>query len=119
MRVAFKKLTGMFLLAGVAALGLSSAIAADVASFSIKADGGGDIGVQTYGVPFYVTITALDDQGQVVDTFNDSIDLYSSAGNVYGTGTTASFSNGVLSSHQITFYDAGGFYLLALDTNNH
>jgi F0F1-type ATP synthase membrane subunit c/vacuolar-type H+-ATPase subunit K len=60
------------------------------------------------GLPFPITITARDENGQTLSSFNDSVTLFDSTGTLYPT-ETSSFQNGVWS---------GFLYVTRVSTND-
>gem|GEM_PF-664858 len=71
--------------------------------FLVEAAGGGDIGTQTAGTPFSIAVTAKDSAERTVETFTGTVDITSTGSLAAGGGTTASFLNGVLAAHSLTF----------------
>ena len=67
-----------------------------LASFTITASGGGDIGTQTAGAPFTITITAYDSSGNVATNYAGPAVLSDTTGMINPTSTGA-FTNGVCS----------------------
>ena len=77
-----------------------------LASFRVEAAAGGDIGEQTEGVAFNIKITALDQAGNTLTSFDggaNTVEITSDGSLSAGGGTTAAFVNGVLASHAVTF----------------
>jgi adhesin/invasin len=75
--------------------------------FLVENAGGGDIGTQTAGVSFDVTITAQDLYDNTVTGFTDTVDISSSQGCSSGCIASAAFSSGVSSSNSVTLTEAG------------
>jgi len=88
-----------------------------VDNFLLEAQGGGDIGTQTAGVPFNIQITARDYLGNTVTNFNGTVDITSTGSLLAGGGTTAAFTNGVLASHSVTIGNTGTFMTTATGTS--
>lgn len=71
------------------------------------------IGPQEAGVPFAVTLRALDTEGAFLSTFTGTVEISSSTGTLSeGGGQTAAFVAGVL-RHTMTFSDTGSQSLTA------
>jgi len=85
-------------------------------NFLVEAVGGGNIGTQTAGSPINIQITARDILGNTVSRFNGTVDIASTGNILAGGGTTASFTNGVLSSHNVTISNVGDFTITATET---
>ena len=85
-------------------------------NFLVEAVGGGNIGTQTAGSPINIQITARDFLGNTVSRFNGTVDITSTGNIMAGGGTTASFTNGVLSSHNVTISNTGSFTITATET---
>ncbi|MCF7803340.1 MAG: T9SS type A sorting domain-containing protein [Candidatus Marinimicrobia bacterium] len=96
--------------------------AGKLSKFSIEIASGDTIPGQVAGQSFFLKITALDGEGNVLDggPNRDSYDTWvsiSSNGNlITGTGSTANFSAGVLSSHEVALDTTGEFTITATDT---
>lgn len=91
----------------------------ELTQFAVEASGGGSIGSQTAGVSFGIRIRALDNFNNVVETFTgtgSTVEITSSGTLVSGGGTTATFTNGILSSHSVQFNVAGTFTISARRT---
>ena len=89
-------------------------------NFLVEAAGGGAIGTQTVAVPFSVRVTARDVHGNTVTAFNgagNTVDMSSSGTLTAGSGTTATFTNGVLASHSLTLGSAGSTTVTATRTS--
>ncbi|MEX1268671.1 MAG: invasin domain 3-containing protein [Balneolaceae bacterium] len=77
-------------------------------SFLVEASGGGSIEDQTAGESFSIQITALDEYGNVVESFDgNTIEITSSQTLSSGGGIIAGFTNGIISGHSITVTSAG------------
>lgn len=61
---------------------------------------------QTVGLPFTVTIRALDFKGNILTEFNDPIEVTSNLALSAGSGTAQGFSGGIL-THDLTFAESG------------
>ncbi|MEX0609182.1 MAG: invasin domain 3-containing protein [Balneolaceae bacterium] len=82
----------------------------ELATFLIETEGGGSIGSQTAGTPFNIKITAKDAFNNIVTTFNgtgSTVNITSTGTLFSGSGTTATFSNGVLLAHAVTITSIG------------
>ncbi len=75
--------------------------------FLVEAAAGGSIGTQVAGVPFAIKVTAQDAGNNTVTGFNGSVDITSNRTGSAGLTTTATFTNGVLASHNVTLSTAG------------
>jgi len=80
----------------------------EVASLKVTAADGSPLGTQTAGQPFDIRVVAKDSEGQTVTGFQGTVDISSDNTTISsGDGTTANFTNGVLSSHSVTVTTAG------------
>lgn len=80
----------------------------DVATFAFD-----PIGNHNMGIPFSVTIRALDSEGQPVSTFNESVVLSGSVPLASGGGVTPTFVGGVLENHSVSVETSGTHTLQA------
>jgi hypothetical protein len=89
-----------------------------LSTFRIEDAGGssGSVSNQTAGVPFNVKITALDAYGNTVTSFDRTVEITSGATFNSGNGTTAPFTNGILSSQSIELTSAGDYKISARRT---
>lgn len=90
-----------------------------LSTFLIETQGGGNIGSQTAGSSFNIQITAQDDYNNTVTSFDggtNTVQVTSNGTLSSGGGTTAAFSNGVLSSHSITITSIGSTTITARKT---
>ena len=85
-------------------------------NFLVESSSGGNIPAQTVGVPFTIRITARDTFGNTASGFTGTVGITSTGILLSGGGTTAAFSNGVLSSHSVTFGKTGSFTITATRT---
>ncbi len=90
-----------------------------LSGFVVEAAGGGNIGTQSANNSFAVRITAVDNNGNTVTSFNGAGNTvtFSSAGVITAGTVSTAFASGVLSSHSITIGDAGTFTLTATRTS--
>lgn len=86
----------------------------ELAAFSVEAEAGGSIGAQEVGVAFNVRIRALDQYGETYPDFTSTVDVTTNGTLSAGSGTTASFTAGVL-THSVTFSAAGTGITLSVD----
>ncbi len=85
-------------------------------TFLIEKLSGGNILTQDAGVGFNVKISAVDGS-QTVDTdYTDSVDITSTGTLSAGSGTTAAFVAGVLSSHTVAISSVGSYTLTATNS---
>ncbi len=84
--------------------------------FKVEAAGGGDIGAQTAGATFGIRITAQDANNNTAVSFNETVDISSTGSLSAGSGTTAAFTNGMLTSHSLAILNAGSFTITAAKT---
>ncbi len=87
--------------------------------FLVEAAGGGAIGTQTAAIAFNIQITAQDANNNTVTPFDgagNTVDISSTGTLSAGSGTTATFTNGVLASHSVTITNTGSFTITATDT---
>jgi hypothetical protein len=90
-----------------------------VNNFLVEAAGGGNIGTQNAGTPFNIQITARDFLNNIATSFDgagNTVDITSTGTLSAGSGTTAVFTNGVLSSHSVTISNTGSFTITATDS---
>lgn len=86
-----------------------------VASFSVEAEWGGNIGTQNAIIPFNIRITAKD---QFNNTCSSGSNVFTGAANITSTGTlsagttTSNFTAGVI-THSVTISNGGNFTLTA------
>jgi len=85
--------------------------------FEVEKVGGGIIPPQTAGIPFDIKISAIDGTGSVDTDFDGSVEITSSGTLSEGAGTTASFTNGVLSSRTVTFSNIGEYTITATNAD--
>lgn len=69
------------------------------------------IGTQTAGVPFRVTIRALDLAGSPLTEFTGVADVAASGTLLQGAGPTPAFVDGILADHLVAIADPGQHYL--------
>ena len=79
----------------------------ELAKFAVTTTSGSALGSQTAGTSFNVMITAQDSGNRTVTNFTGTVDITSTSLFSAGSGTTAAFTSGVLSSHTITLIRAG------------
>jgi hypothetical protein len=84
-----------------------------LAGFEIKDTSGNDIGTQTAGVAFDVRIRAVDNQGNTVTSFIDTVTLTSNGTLTGAPITTGSFTNGELASYSVSITNVGSFTISA------
>ncbi len=87
--------------------------------FLVEAIGGGAIGTQKAAVSFDIQITAQDAGNNAVTAFDgvgNTVDISSTGTLSAGSGTTATFTNGVLASHSVTISNTGNFTITATDS---
>ena len=88
-------------------------------NFLVEAAGGGNIATQNAGGPFNIQITARDFLGNTAISFTgvgNTVEISSTGALSGGSGTTATFTNGVLSSHSVTISNIGSFTITATDS---
>ena len=66
---------------------------------------------QTVGTPFQVTVSARDASGELISSFNGSVSLGASSGQIYPPEIYV--SNGVGTTDKVKLYSAGAMYLTA------
>ena len=79
-------------------------------SFVITNTSDGPIGTQTAGTPLNIKVRAVDSFGNTVTSFDggpNKVNITSNGTLSAGSGATASFNQGVLASHSVTFGSAG------------
>ena len=89
---------------------------AGVDNFLVEAAGGGAIGTQTAEFPFNIQITARDYFNNTLTSFTGTVNITSTGTLSGGSGPTANFTNGVLSSHSVSISDTGSFTITATET---
>src|SRR5205823_380661 len=89
-------------------------------NFLVQNTSGGNIGTQIISVSFNIMITARDAENNICNSgannFTGSVDITSTGSLGSGSGTTATFSAGVLSSHNVNISNAGTFTITATKT---
>lgn len=73
-----------------------------------------NIGPQRTGVPFTLTVRALDADGTVLNTFEQAVGLTATPGPLTGGGTTPPFEDGVLTGVNVTV-GAMGYHVLQVE----
>ena len=102
--------------------GVSNSFTVDPGSldhFLVEAAGGGAIPTQTAAVAFNIQITAQDPYDNTVPLFTgagNTVEISSTGTLSAGSGTTATFTNGVLASHSVTITNTGSFTITATDS---
>jgi hypothetical protein len=90
-----------------------------LASFVVEAFGGGAIGTQQTDIAFAIQITAVDANGNTVESFDGTVDISSTTATfASGGGTTAAFTSGVLASHSVTISNGGTHQIIATRTGD-
>ena len=87
--------------------------------FLVEAVGGGAIPTQTAAIAFNIQITAQDAGNNTVTSFdftNNTVEISSTGTLSAGSGTTATFTNGVLASHSVAISNTGSFTITATDS---
>ena len=74
--------------------------------FQIEAADGENIGPQIAGIPFFIKISALDANEQIIPDFSGSV-ILSSIGNPIQGIETDNFIDGILGSHQVVLAKSG------------
>ncbi|MGM0547279.1 MAG: invasin domain 3-containing protein, partial [Bacteroidota bacterium] len=91
--------------------------AGDVDSFTFDLpETNGDPETQTAGEPFDIDVTAVDNLGNTVNSFNGSV-TFSTNSNI-SSGATATFSNGTLQNHSITLTQADSSATITADADD-
>lgn len=88
-----------------------------LAGFKIEKVSGGDISSKAAGQDFNVKVTAINGTGNTVSSFNGTVSITSNCTLEKGTGTTSTFSSGVLSSLVLNISDVGLCKVTATNTN--
>ncbi|HKK46726.1 MAG TPA: invasin domain 3-containing protein [Balneolaceae bacterium] len=76
----------------------------------------GSPAMQTAGVPFNIDVQAVDAHGNIVTGFNGNVTF--STNSVISSGSSGTFSNGILSSHSITLTKADSTTTLTVSADN-
>ena len=103
--------------------GVSNAFTVDPGAldhFVVEAAGGGAIGTQTAAVAFNIQITAEDSNNNTMTFFDgagNTAEISSTGTLSAGSGTTATFTNGVLAHHSVTITNTGSFTITATDSS--
>src|SRR6267378_1325237 len=98
------------------ASGTITVTAGSLDNFFVESSAGGNIPGQGAGVPFSIKVTARDTFGNTVPGFGGNVGITSTGTLSAGSGTTAAFTNGVLSSHSVTISSLGTFSITATRT---
>jgi len=85
-------------------------------TFLIEKESTGNILTQTAGVDFNVKISAVDGSSTVDATFTGTVDITSSGTLSNGSGTTAAFAAGILTSHTLAVSSIGDYTVTATNT---
>ncbi|MAL16712.1 MAG: hypothetical protein CL670_08945 [Balneola sp.] len=88
----------------------------ELSTFLVEISGGGSISTQTAGVSFDLRITAQDAFNNTVTTFDETVQITSSGTFDSGSGTTASFTSGILDPHSVTLTSVGSTTISARKT---
>lgn len=104
--------TGYTLVASSTGLTSATSAAFDITSdtvngFVVEALGGGDIGSQTQGAAFNITVTAVDACLNAVTSYVSNVTISSSCTLSSGNGATPNFVAGVLASRSVTISATG------------
>ena len=91
----------------------SSHLFAQLDHFAVTATGGGAIGTQRAGDAFAIRITAQKADNSTEATFTGKVNITSTGSLTAGGDSTASFVNGVLTSHAVTIGNTGSFTITA------
>jgi hypothetical protein len=83
--------------------------------FKVEASAGGNIAAQRAATPFAIKITAEKANSTTEAAFTGTVVITSTGTLTAGGGTTAAFTAGVLSSHNVTFGNTGSFTITATD----
>jgi hypothetical protein len=86
-------------------------------TFLIEKTSGGDVLTQDAGIDFNVKISAVDGTQTPDVNFTGTVDITSTGVLSNGSGTTAAFTAGVLSSHTLGISSVGDFTLTATNTS--
>ncbi|NQV49654.1 MAG: DUF2341 domain-containing protein [Candidatus Marinimicrobia bacterium] len=86
-------------------------------TFLIEKTSGGNVLTQDAGVDFNVKISAVDGTQTPDVNFTGTVDITSTGILSNGSGTTAAFTAGVLSSHTLAISSVGNFTLTATNTS--
>ncbi|MBP6532059.1 MAG: T9SS type A sorting domain-containing protein [Bacteroidia bacterium] len=88
--------------------------------FLVEASSGGNIGTHITGIPFNIRITAADANNNPCtsgpNAYSGTVDISSTGILTTGSGTTPSFSSGVLASRTVSFSNQGTFTITATKT---
>ncbi|MEO1022465.1 MAG: DUF2341 domain-containing protein [Bacteroidota bacterium] len=85
--------------------------------FRVERVPSGNISPKTAGQTFSVVLTAIDGTGTTVTGFNGTVVITSNCTIGSGQGTTASFTNGVLASHNVSLTSVGNCALTATNSS--
>ena len=95
---------------------ISLPLRGQVDHFVVELEGGGTIPTQTAGTPFFIAVLAKDSINGTVTSFTGTVDITSNGTLLVGAGTTQTFVNGALHTHEIKFSNTGSFVLTATRT---
>jgi hypothetical protein len=101
---------GILITNGTSAVDINPSV---VDNFLVEASGGGNITTKTANVPFDIQITAKDSYDNIATGFNSSVNISSTGILSSGSGTTPSFSSGILSAHSVAISNVGLFNITA------
>ncbi len=86
-------------------------------AFRVEQAPSGNITSKTAGQNFDISISAVDGGDNVVTTFEGTAEVSSTGVLGTGMGTTAAFTNGVLSAHTVSITSAGTFTISATNSS--
>lgn len=88
----------------------------ELTQFTVERVPSGNISDKLAGQSFNITVVAVDGQPDTVDTFIGTVTISSNCSMGVGQGTTASFVDGVLTSHTVSISSLGSCVITATNT---
>jgi len=86
-------------------------------TFLVERESGGDILTHTAGEAFNIKISAVDGTQTLDASFTGTVDITSNGTLGTGSGTTASFTGGILASHTVSITNTGNFNITATNSS--
>ncbi|MGM0505799.1 MAG: beta strand repeat-containing protein, partial [Bacteroidota bacterium] len=93
--------------------------AGDLDGFLVQNSSGESLGDQVAGTPFDLQLTAVDAYENTITDFSGTVEVSLNQGSLAsGSGTTASFSSGVLSSHSVEIQSSDTDYRVQVENTD-
>jgi hypothetical protein len=89
----------------------------ELTAFVVERYPSGNISTKKAGQDFKITIKAIDGTGETITSYNGKVSISSPCALDSGVGSTANFTDGLLSSHTISFSEIGSCKIIATNNN--